>query len=181
MHKVIKRRTGLAQLDLAELWTYRELLGFLAWRDVAVRYKQTTVGILWAFIRRCDVVSLPLFGRIAVAFGRKSYPVRTFAALRPWQFFATALTDPVSHRRKRASLSKIIFPLIIPLGRGRRRQSTSWFHFSFSFCSCGYRCPSPRILWLTAFACSRHLTLGVVCGYAALYAVTATSARHPSW
>ena len=67
MHKVIKRRTGLAQLDLAELWAYRELLGFLAWRDVAVRYKQTTVGILWAFIRPfvTMVVFTVIFGRIA--------------------------------------------------------------------------------------------------------------------
>ena len=51
MHTVIKRRTGIASLNLRELWDYRELLGFLAWRDVVVRYKQTYIGAGWAFIR----------------------------------------------------------------------------------------------------------------------------------
>ena len=51
MHTVIEARRGLARLDLRELWQSRELLGFMAWRDITVRYKQTVIGVLWAFIR----------------------------------------------------------------------------------------------------------------------------------
>jgi lipopolysaccharide transport system permease protein len=47
LHTGIKPRRGFAQLDLAEVWQYRELLGFLAWRDIIIRYKQTTIGLLW--------------------------------------------------------------------------------------------------------------------------------------
>jgi lipopolysaccharide transport system permease protein len=177
MHKVIKRRTGLAQLDLAELWAYRELLGFLAWRDVAVRYKQTTVGILWAFIRPLVtmVVFTVIFGRIAgLPSAGIPYPVLTFAALLPWQFFATAFTDASFSIVGNAHvISKIYFPrLIIPLASVVVAAVDFLVSFFFLILiMIGYRMlPSPRILWLPAFAVLCVIfTLGVSLWFAALY------------
>ena len=67
MHTVIKPRRGIAQLELGEVWDYRELLGYFAWRDIVVRYKQTSIGVLWAFIRPflTMVIFTVAFGRIA--------------------------------------------------------------------------------------------------------------------
>jgi lipopolysaccharide transport system permease protein len=99
LHTVIKPRRGLAQLDLPEVWEYRELLGYLAWRDIVVRYKQTSIGVLWAFIRPflTMVIFTVVFGRIAkLPSDGVPYAVFTFTALLPWQFFATAYADAAS-------------------------------------------------------------------------------------
>jgi len=112
MHTVIKRRTGLAQLNLRELWEYRELLGFLAWRDVVIRYKQTYIGVGWAFIRPflTMVIFTVVFGKLArLPSEGVPYPVLTFTALLPWQFFATAFTD---------FLVSFVFLLAIMIGYG---------------------------------------------------------------
>ena len=96
MHTIIKPRRGLAQLNLAEVWQARELLGFLAWRDITVRYKQTSIGVLWAFIRPflTMVIFSVVFGRIAkLPSDHVPYAVLTFTALLPWQFFSTAFAD----------------------------------------------------------------------------------------
>ena len=96
MHTVIKRRTGLANLNLRELWEYRELLGFLAWRDVVVRYKQTYIGAGWAFLRPflTMVIFTVVFGKIAkLPSDGVPYPILTYTALLPWQFFATAFPE----------------------------------------------------------------------------------------
>src|SRR5688572_9229300 len=96
MHKVLKRRTGLAQIDLKELWRYRELLGFLAWRDITVRYKHTVIGVGWAFARPfvTMVVMTLVFGKIAkLPSDGVPYAVLTFAALVPWQFFSTGFAE----------------------------------------------------------------------------------------
>lgn len=102
-----------------DLWRYRELLYFLAWRDVLVRYKQTVIGIAWAVIRPLAtmLVFALIFGRLA---GLPSegvpYPVLVLAAVLPWQFFANAFSDAGGSLVGNANMiSKIYFPrFVIP-------------------------------------------------------------------
>ncbi len=78
-----------------DLWRYRELFYILAWRDVAVRYKQTVVGIAWAFLQPIltAVITVIVFGHLAkMPSGGVPYPLLVFAAILPWQFFSTSLT-----------------------------------------------------------------------------------------
>jgi lipopolysaccharide transport system permease protein len=104
-----------------DLWRYRELFFILAWRDVAVRYKQTVIGILWAFVRpfMTMVVFTVVFGSLAKlpTEGSAPYAVMVFAALLPWTLFASVLTDASSSVIGNANLiSKVYFPrLIVPL------------------------------------------------------------------
>jgi lipopolysaccharide transport system permease protein len=109
-----------APLRLGELWTYRELLYFLVWREIKVRYKQTVLGAAWAVIQplMTMVVFSIFFGRLAkVPSDGVPYPVFAFCALLPWQLFAFALTESsnslVNNQR---IISKVYFPrLIIPM------------------------------------------------------------------
>lgn len=117
--RIIRPRKGLAKIDFAELWRYRELFGFLTWRDILVRYKQTAIGIAWAVIRPLltMVVFTVIFGRLAkLPSGGVPYPILTFAALLPWQFFANSLTESSNSVVANSNMiSKIYFPrLIIP-------------------------------------------------------------------
>lgn len=117
--RVIRPRKGLARIDFAELWRYRELFGFLTWRDILVRYKQTAIGVAWAVIRplMTMVVFTVIFGRLAkLPSGGVPYPILTFAALLPWQFFANSLTESSNSIVASSNMiSKIYFPrLIIP-------------------------------------------------------------------
>ena len=83
-----------------DLWRYRELFQVLAWRDISVRYKQTVIGAAWALIRPflTMVVFTVIFGKLAglPSDGATPYALMVFAALLPWSFFATALTDTSS-------------------------------------------------------------------------------------
>ena len=116
----IKPETGLASLGLKELWEYRELLYFLTWRDVKVRYKQTVLGAAWAIIQPffMMVVFSLFFGRLArVPSDGIPYPVFAFCALLPWQLFAHALTESsnslVANERL---ITKVYFPrLAVPI------------------------------------------------------------------
>lgn len=79
-----------------DLWRYRELLYFLAWRDILVRYKQTAIGVVWALIRPflTMLVFSVVFGRLAQLPSEGApYPILVFSALLPWQFFASAITE----------------------------------------------------------------------------------------
>src|SRR5438046_2785088 len=79
-----------------DLWRYRELLYFLAWRDVLVRYKQTVMGVAWALIRPfvTMVVFTVIFNKVAkLPSDGVPYPILVFAALLPWQLFANSLTE----------------------------------------------------------------------------------------
>lgn len=117
---VIEARTGWQTLDLAELWRYRELLFFLAWRDVKVRYKQTALGIAWAILQPTlmMIVFTLVLGRLADASsGDIPYPLYVYAGLLPWNFFSTAITSAgqsvVSAERL---VTKVYFPrLAIPI------------------------------------------------------------------
>src|SRR6266513_303740 len=102
-----------------DLFRYRELFYFLAWRDVLVRYKQTVIGVLWAVIRPflTMIVFTFVFGRIAkLPPEGVPYPVMVFAAMLPWQLFATSLAEGSASLISNANLiSKVYFPrLIIP-------------------------------------------------------------------
>ena len=103
----------------ADLWRYRELLGFLAWRDLAVRYKQTAIGIAWALIRPALILAVFVaFRRIAGLESRGiPDPLWVLAAVLPWQFFSTALSESASSLVANTNLvSKVYFPrMIIPL------------------------------------------------------------------
>ena len=102
-----------------DIWRYRELFYFLAWRDILVRYKQTAIGITWALIRPflTMVVFTIIFGKIAQLPAEGTpYPILVFAAMLPWQFFANSLTECSNSLIGNANLiSKIYFPrLIVP-------------------------------------------------------------------
>jgi lipopolysaccharide transport system permease protein len=102
-----------------DLWKYRELFYFLAWRDILVRYKQTTIGFAWALIRPFlgMVVFTVVFGGIAKLPSQGApYPILVFAAMLPWQFFSNALSECSNSLISNANLiSKVYFPrLIVP-------------------------------------------------------------------
>ena len=102
-----------------DLWRYRELLLFLAWRDILVRYKQTVIGLLWALLRPAltTLVLVIVFGKIAkLPSGGVPYPVLVLSALLPWQFVSTAFSEAGNSLVGNANMiSKVYFPrLIIP-------------------------------------------------------------------
>jgi lipopolysaccharide transport system permease protein len=111
---------GWAWPKLRELWEYRELIYFFAWRDIKVRYKQTVIGALWAIIQPVFtmVIFSLFFGRLAkVPSDGLPYPVFSFAALVPWTFFANALTQASNSLVLSANMiKKIYFPrLSLPI------------------------------------------------------------------
>jgi lipopolysaccharide transport system permease protein len=117
--RIIRPRRGLVPINFEELWRYRELFGFLTWRDVIIRYKQTAIGILWAVFQPLltMVVFTVVFGKLAKFPSHDvPYAIMTFAGLLPWQFFSNALTrgsDSVVGAGN--MVRKIYFPrLIIP-------------------------------------------------------------------
>lgn len=117
---VIEPTRGIAALQLAALWQYRELLFFLVWRDVKVRYKQTALGIAWIVLQPVlsTVVFSVLFGLLLqVPTGGVPYPIFALAALVPWNYFAGSLNRASTSLVSSANLiSKVYFPrLIIPL------------------------------------------------------------------
>ena len=177
MHTVIKRRSGLAQLNLRELWEYRELLGFLAWRDVVVRYKQTYIGAGWAFIRPflTMVVFTVVFGKLAkLPSDGVPYPILTFTALLPWQFFATAFAETANSVVGNGyMITKVYFPrLILPL----TSLAVAFVDFLVSLLFLAALmvwygvAPSPRIVALPLFALLLIVfTVGLGLWFAALY------------
>jgi lipopolysaccharide transport system permease protein len=115
----IRPSRGWRSLDLRELWQYRELLYFLVWRDIKVRYKQTALGASWAIIQPffTMVVFSLFFGRLAgVPSDGIPYPIFSFAALVPWTFFANGLTHSANSLVGSQNLiKKVYFPrLAIP-------------------------------------------------------------------
>ena len=112
---------GLAEKHYwRDLWRYRELFFVLAWRDVAVRYKQTVIGLAWALIQPLAtmVVFTIIFGKLAKlpAEGAAPYALMVYAGLLPWQLFATSLTGASNSLIGNSNLiSKVYFPrLIVP-------------------------------------------------------------------
>lgn len=118
---VYERKRGWSALELKEVWAYRELLFFLTWRDVLVRYKQAVLGVLWAVLQ--PVLTMVVFtvvfnGALGVDPKTKvAYPVFSFTGLLPWQFFAGALSRAGLSLVGNANLlTKVYFPrLVIPM------------------------------------------------------------------
>lgn len=119
-HLRIKPSHGFVALKTRELWEYRELLYFLVWRDIKVRYKQTALGILWAIIQ--PLLTMIVFSIFFGKFGKLSsdgipYPIFSFAALVPWTLFSNGLTQAANSLVASSNLiKKVYFPrLIIPI------------------------------------------------------------------
>jgi lipopolysaccharide transport system permease protein len=117
---MIRPRKGIVSINLREIWNYRELLYFLVWRDIKVRYKQTALGAAWAVLQplMTMLVFSVFFGRLAkVPSDGIPYPVFAYTALLPWQLFAFALTESSNSLVGNQNLiTKVYFPrLVIPL------------------------------------------------------------------
>jgi lipopolysaccharide transport system permease protein len=115
--RVIEPRAGWIPIGWRELWEYRELLGFLVWRDIKVRYKQTVLGASWAVLQPLAtmVVFSLLFGRLArMPSDGLPYPLFAFAALLPWTFFANAVSASANSLVGNTHLiSKVYFPRLL--------------------------------------------------------------------
>src|SRR5947199_5609621 len=117
---VIQPSKGFLRLKLADVWEYRELLYFLVWRDIKVRYNQTALGAAWAILQpvMTMVVFSIFFGRLAkMPSDGIPYPIFAYAALLPWQLFAYALSESGNSLISNQGLiTKVYFPrLVIPI------------------------------------------------------------------
>ena len=117
-----------------DLWNYRELFYFLAWRDILVRYKQTVIGIIWAVLRPflTMLVFTIIFGKLAkLPSGGAPYPIMVFAAILPWHLFATSFTGAGNSLISNSNMiSKVYFPrLVMPASS----VIVSFFDFLISF------------------------------------------------
>lgn len=114
---VIRPEKRLLALDIHDMWMFRELLYFLTWRDVKVRYKQTVLGAAWAIIQPLFMMMIftLFFGRLAgVPSNGVPYPVFAYAGLLPWMFFQNSVTTSGNSLVANANLiSKVFFPRVI--------------------------------------------------------------------
>jgi homopolymeric O-antigen transport system permease protein len=119
MHELIIEPGRTERQYWKDIWRYRELFYFLAWRDILIRYKQTVVGVAWGVIRPLltMIVLTVVFGRLAkMPSDGVPYPILVFCGLLPWQFFSTALAESGNSLVTNASMiSKVYFPrLVVP-------------------------------------------------------------------
>lgn len=152
-------RPGMGALHYwRDIWRYRELFFFLAWRDILVRYKQTAIGIAWSVLRPLltMIVFTIVFGKLAkLPSNGVPYPIMVYTAMLPWQFFANSLTESSNSLIDNSNLlTKVYFPrLIVPAGS----VIVSMVDFFISAVILGglmvwYRfIPDMRILFLPAF------------------------------
>jgi homopolymeric O-antigen transport system permease protein len=155
---LLRASRGMSALDLRSLWTFRELLYFLTWRDIKVRYKQTVLGGLWAVIQPflTMVIFSLFFGRLA---GMPSdgvpYPLFSYAALVPWTFFTNGLTNASNSLVGSANLiTKVYFPrLIVPIASVLSAGVDVLLSSLLLFAMMGYYdvAPTARIVWLPFF------------------------------
>jgi len=122
---VLVLETGRTERNYwSDLWHYRELFAILAWRDIAVRYKQTIVGIAWAIVRPLltMIVFTVVFGKLArlASDGDVPYPILVFAGMLPWFLFSSVLSEASNSLISNAHLiSKVYFPrMIVPVSAG---------------------------------------------------------------
>ena len=172
----IEPSNGWVSLKLRELWDYRELVYFLMWRDVKVRYKQTVLGAAWAIIQpvMTMLVFSIFFGKLA---GMPSdgvpYPIFSFAALVPWTLFANGLTQSANSLVGNANLiTKVYFPrLAVPVAS----VSSAIVDFALAFLVLLAMClyygitPTRDVVWLPFFVLLAVVTaLGVGLWFSAL-------------
>ena len=164
-----------------DLWEYRELFSILAWRDVAIRYKQTVIGITWAVVRPLltMLIFTVIFGRVArlPSPGGVPYPIMVFAGMLPWLLFSTILSDASNSLVSNSNLiSKVYFPrLAVPCASSVAAlvefgialvllfAMMLWFHFL----------PDFRILFLPVF-----IVLAVLSSLGPALYVTALNVRY---
>jgi len=117
MKTIIKPKKGLSSLDFKELWSYRELFYFFAWRDIKLRYKQTILGIVWAILQPflTMVVFTVIFGRLAdMPSDNIPYPIFVYAGLLLWNIFSSSLNHiSQSIIRNAAIIQKVYLPRVI--------------------------------------------------------------------
>ena len=119
---IIEPSSGWVPIRLSELWSHREILYFLVWRDIKVRYKQTVIGMAWAIVQplmTMVVFSVFLGGLAKVPSDGVPYPIFAFSALVPWTFFASGVTQSANSLVASSHLiTKVYFPrLLIPTAR----------------------------------------------------------------
>jgi lipopolysaccharide transport system permease protein len=119
--RIIRPKSGLIPIDYKEIWVYRELFWFLAWKEVIIRYKQTALGVLWALIQPLVTMLIFtfIFGSLA-GFSKDTtapYAIITLAGVVPWQFFSNAMNSSGLSLVSQGSLvTKVYFPrLILPI------------------------------------------------------------------
>ena len=166
---VIQRTRGWRFLDLRELWAYRELVYFLIWRDIKVRYKQTAIGVAWAVLQPLAmmVVFTLFFGRLAkLPSEGVPYPLFAYVALLPWQLFSRAISDSTNSLiTDQRLITRVYFPrIIVPLA------TTLAAIVDFAIAAClliglmsfyGVT-PGPAVVWLPVFVLLMLVTaLGV--------------------
>jgi lipopolysaccharide transport system permease protein len=168
-HTRIQPSKGWVSLKLKELWIYRELLLFLIWRDVKVRYKQTVLGVLWAILQpfMSMVVFSIFFGKLAnVPSDGIPYPIFSYAALVPWTFFAQGLNQASNSLVSGATIiKKIYFPrLAMPIST----VTSGLVDFTLAFLVLlgmmlfYHIIPTNHLLWLPSFVLLALVTaLGV--------------------
>src|SRR6516162_1347123 len=137
MAEIIIIEPGRSERDYSgDLWRYRELFRVLAWRDLAVRYKQTVIGAAWSVIRPLITmfVFTVIFGRIAKlqSEGAAPYPLMVFAGMLPWTFFSTGVSEASNSLITNSNLiTKVYFPrLLVPAAT----IAVAFADFLVSFC-----------------------------------------------
>jgi lipopolysaccharide transport system permease protein len=166
---ILEPTQGLVSLRLRDLWEYRELLFFLTWRDIKVRYKQTLLGAAWAIIQPffTMVVFSLFFGKLAgVPSDGLPYPLFSFAALVPWNFFANGLNQSSNSLVGSANLiQKVYFPrLVIPISSVLSGAVDFVLAFLVLLGMMLYYeiFPTLRVFWLVPLSCLALMTaLGV--------------------
>jgi lipopolysaccharide transport system permease protein len=151
----IEPSSGMRPVQVRELWTYRELLYFLVWRDIKVRYKQTVLGAVWAVLQ--PVMTMAVFalflGRLAhVPSDGLPYPLFSFSGLVPWTYFATAVTGgAMSVVGSQQLISKVYFPrLLVPMAA----TATPLVDFAIAMATLGamlawyHVAPGAAVVWL---------------------------------
>ena len=154
----IRARTGWQPVDFKEIFLYRELLAFLVWRDIKIRYRQTLLGGLWAVLQPLIAMFILtfIFNRLAgVSSDGPPYPLFAFAGLAPWTFFSTAVSQSSNSLvSNQALISKVYFPRVfIPLGAiGALLMDLALSLGLLFLLMLFYRWPvSAKLLWLPVF------------------------------
>ncbi len=157
-HKRIQPSRGFVPVDVRELWRFRELLLFLTWRDIKVRYKQTIMGASWAIIQpffTMVIFSLFFGGLAQVPSDDVPYPLFSYAALVPWTFFATSLTQASNSLVSNANMiKKIYFPrLFMPVAPVLAALVDFVLAFLVLLAMMAYFevVPTINVIWLPAF------------------------------
>ena len=154
----IRPTTGWVSLDLRELWAYRELVYFLTWRDIKVRYKQTAIGVAWAVLQPLAMMMVftVLFGKLAnIPSEGVPYPLFAYAALLPWQLFSRTISESTSSLvTDQRLITRVYFPrIIVPLSTTLAAMADFGIASGLLMALMFYYgvIPGAAVIWLPAF------------------------------